>query len=202
MDHARVAEPRLRAVVAEEWQHSAEGEPRRRAFEPGGSAVAAVGPVAGVAADPGLHGVARDIEDRGDEMQLALHVECEEPVLEEMADAPVSAIRAAGVIPVDRLESGGEAALRRLHDEVVMRAHDAPRKHVPAVLRRRPCELAAERRDVLVVPHDATAIVPARDRVVDDGGIFVAVGTTHRATVPGTELARALSPKMSGFRDE
>src|SRR5438105_13722360 len=85
---------------AEELVESGDIEPRRRLGLPDCCAVTAVGPVRRMRADARLDRVSDDVEDRGDEIGVAIHLEGERSILEQMRLPPVPAIRAAGVIAV------------------------------------------------------------------------------------------------------
>ena len=79
---------------------------------------------------------------------------CGEAVAEQVALAVVAKVEALRVDAVQVVEAAREPWLRRLDDEVVVRAHQTEHVHLPAVTRGRPGEDGEERAAVMIVAED------------------------------------------------
>ena len=106
-----------------------------------------------------------------------------EAVLEEVADAAMPAICAAGVIPVDLLEPAGDRAFRSPQDDVVVVRHQTPGEDLEAVFRRSRRQLLLQAGIVRAIERDQATVVASRRHVVDLVRIEDAQLAAHAKTV-------------------
>src|SRR5882724_9652554 len=117
--------------AAEELVESRNVQPRRRLGRADGRAVAAERPVRRTLADAGRDRITKGIQNRCDQVRIALDMLRKGPVFEEMRFPTMTAVRATGVVAVQQLKAWRKARSGRPEHEVVMVGHHAPRKDFP-----------------------------------------------------------------------
>jgi hypothetical protein len=128
---------------------------------------AAPRPLLGVVAEAGANRVVQDVLDG---VRQVVVVPCDpgrEPVAEEVSAPAVSLVEALGVDAVQAVHAVRELRQRRLHDEVVVRAHEAEDVDAPALAFDDLAEEPEERRAVAVVAIDEVLRDAARRDLKD-----------------------------------
>ncbi len=91
--------------AAEQLVEGLDVQPRRRLDEADGRSITAVGPLRSVFANARFDGVPHDIQDRRDEIRVAIHLNGEGTILEQVRFASVPAVGPARMISVQQLKS-------------------------------------------------------------------------------------------------
>ena len=114
-----------------------------------------------------------------------------EAVPDEVSGPAMTLIGSHGVTRVEHLHPSREAAVRDLHQEVKVIAHQDVRPANPAVLDRDLREETQPLHAVDLVPEHHLPVVPARTDVVDAVGLFEAKLARHGATVAAQPRLRS-----------
>ncbi len=91
--------------AAEELVESLDVQPRRRLDKADSRSITAVRPLRSVPADARFDGVPHDIQDRRGEIRVAIHLNREGTILEQVRFTSVPAVRPARMIAVHQLKS-------------------------------------------------------------------------------------------------
>jgi hypothetical protein len=123
---------------------------RLRIYRTGCGANPSPGPILGPLDDSGLDGVLEDVFQGRLELLVAFDRLRIEALAEDVVAAVVDGVEGARVVAVEIAHPLGEVLLRRLDDEVVVRAEQAPRVEPPAVAADDPPQLVEEAPAIVV----------------------------------------------------
>jgi hypothetical protein len=137
--------------------------------------------------DAGLDRVLEYVLQRRVELLLALDRLRVETLAEDVVAAPVDGVEGARVLAVEIPHALGEVRLGRLDDQVVVRAHQAPRVEAPPVAADDAAQLVQEDAAVVVVEEAEPLVVAARRDVVPRAGGEIAASSRHASTVARRE---------------
>jgi len=128
-----------------------------------------------------VHGVVEDVVERGRVLLLGLDLLRPEALAEDVVLAAVALVEGAGVLAVQLAHAVGEVRERRLDDQVVVVAEQAPGVEAPAVAPADARQDLEEDSAVVVVQEDRRVVVPFGADVVVGTGCEVAMRTSHCA---------------------